>query len=272
MKTIIVATDFSPVSLNAAAYAVKMAETLGANMLLFNVYEFLPNYTEMVFDVDVDDLKKSADSQLLKFKADLLDQTNAQFIINTEARMGVFEDELISICERLNPYAVIMGSQGKTTAENILMGSHAGKTIDHFTWPVITVPPTVTFSAIKKIAIAYDFEKEIDANLIADIKLLTQDFKASIDILNTAQEDEFNENFIFLSRMLEKSFKPFLIKYHFLTSNQLEDGILKYVDSNNIDLLIVMPKLHNFFQKLFHKSHSKQLVLHCHVPVMSLSK
>ena len=272
MKTIIVATDFSPVALNAAAYAVKMATSLGANMHLFNVYEFLPNYSEMVFDINVDDLKKSADSQLLKFKADLLDQTNAQFIITTEVRMGVFKDELISICERLNPYAVIMGSQGKTTAENILMGSHAGKTIDHFTWPIITVPPTVTFSAIKKIAIAYDFEKEIEVNLIADIKLLAQDFNASIDILNTAHEDEFNENFIFLSRMLENSFKPFEIKYHFLTSNQLEEGILKYVDNNNIDLLIVMPKHHNLFQKLFHKSHSKQLVLHCHVPVMSVSK
>ena len=81
----------------------------------------MPNYTEMVFDVNVDDLKKFATSQLSKFKADLLEKTNAQFIINTEVRMGVFEDELISICERLNPYAVIMGSQGKTTAENILM-------------------------------------------------------------------------------------------------------------------------------------------------------
>ena len=108
-------------------------------------------------------------------------------------------------------------------------------------------------------------------NLIADIKLLAQDFNASIDILNTAHEDEFNENFIFLSRMLENSFKPFEIKYHFLTSNQLEEGILKYVDTNNIDLLIVMPKHHNLFQKLFHKSHSKQLVLHSHVPVMSVS-
>ena len=272
MKTIIVATDFSPVALNAAAYAVKMATSLGANMLLFNVYEFLPNYTEMVFDVNVDDLKKSATSQLSKFKADLLEQTNAQFIINTEVRMGVFEDELISICERLNPYAVIMGSQGKSTAENILMGSHAGKTINHFTWPIITVPPTFTFSAIKKIGIAYDFEKEIEVNLVADIKLLAQDFGASIDILNTAHEDEFNENFIFLSRMVENSFKPFEIKYHFLTSNQLEDGILNYVNTNNIDLLIVMPKHHNLFQKLFHKSHSKQLVLHCHVPVMSVNK
>ena len=266
MKTIIVATDFSPVALNAAAYAVKMA-----NMLLFNVYEVLPNYSEMVFNVDVDDLKKSATAQLLKFKEDLIEQTNAQFIITTEVRMGVFKDELTSICERLNPYAVVMGSQGKTTAENILIGSHAGRTINHFTWPIITVPPTVTFSAIKKIGIAYDFEKAIEVNLIADIKLLAQDFKASIDILNTAQEDEFDENFIFLSRMLEDSFKPFEIKYHFLTYNQIEDGILKHVDNNNIDLLIVMPKHHNLFQKLFHKSHSKQLVLHCHVPVMSIS-
>ena len=272
MKTIIIATDFSSVALNAATYTIKMAEAIGANMVLFNVYEIIPNYGEMIIDIDVDDLKKSAETQILKFKSDLFQQTNSDVNITTEVRLGVFKDELRIICERLNPYAVIMGSQGKTATEHFLMGSHAGKTINHFAWPIITVPSTVTFSAIKKIGIAYDFEEAIDQDLIVDIKLFAQDFNASIDILNAAHEDEFDENLIFLSRMLEESFKPFIIKYHFLASHETEEGILKFVDNNNVDLLIVMPKHHSLFQKLFHKNHTRQLVLHCHVPVMVLSK
>ena len=272
MKTIIVATDFSPVALNAAAYAVKMAKTLGADLLLFNVFEVIPNYGEMIIDLNVDDLKKSSETQLAKFKTELLEQTSADFTINTEVRLGVFKDELLSICTRINPYAIVMGSQGKTTAEHFFIGSHAGKTINHFAWPTITVPESVTFSAIKKIGIAYDFEAAIEDDLIAEIKLLAHDFNASIDILNATEEDEFDENFIFLSHKLENTFKPFLVKYHFLTSHQSEEGIIKFVDNNNIDLLIVMPKHHSLFQKLFNRSHTKQLVLHCHVPVMSLSK
>ena len=272
MKTIILATDFSPIALNAAKYAVKIAETIGAEILLFNVYEVLPNYGEMVIDININDLKKSAETQLLNFKSELVQQISSNLNVTTELRLGVFNDELISICERINPYAVIMGSQGKTAAEHFLMGSHAGNTINHFAWPIITVPSTFTFSAIKKIGIAYDFEEVIKEDLIADIKLIAKDFNASIDILNAVHEEEFNENFTSLSSQLENAFRPFEIKYHFLTSQQTEEAILKFVEANNVDLLIVMPKHYNIFQRLFHKSHSKQLVLHCHVPVMSLTK
>ena len=272
MKTIILATDFSPVSLNAAAYAVKMANVVNANILLFNVYEVIPNYGEIIFDVNVDDLKETAEDQITKFRLDILQQTNSNCVITTEVRLGVFKDEMLSVCERISPYAVVMGSQGKSESELLFMGTHAGKTINHFAWPLITVPASATYSTIKKIGVAYDFAEAIDDQLIGKIKLLAQDFNASIDILNSAHEDEFDENFIFLSRMLENSFKPLLVTYHFLTSQHNEESILKFVDSNKIDLLIVMPKYHSFLQKIFHRSYTKQLVLHCHVPVMSLSK
>lgn len=272
MNTIIVATDFSPVALNAAEYAVKMAKILGADILLFNVYEVLPNYGEMVMDLDVEDLKKAAHTSILSIKKTLLKETNTGVTISTEVRLGVFKNELTALCESINPYAVIMGSQGKSKTEHFLMGSHAGKTMNHFAWPIITVPPTATFSTIKKIAIAYDFEIAIQENLINDIKLLAKDFTASIDILNVADEADFNENFVFLSRVLEDAFKPINIKYDLLAAHHSDDGILKFVDENNIDLLIVMPKHHNLFERLFQKSHTKNLVLHCHVPVMELSE
>lgn len=272
MKTIIVATDFSTVALNAAEYAVKMANTLGADVLLFNVYEVLPNYGEIVFNVDVEELKRSARAEIQKLKKTLLNQANINFNIGTEISMGLFKDELIKVCETVQPYAVIMGSQGKSKTEHFLMGSHAGKMINHFAWPIITVPPTAKFSAIKKIAIAYDFELVIQKNLINDIKLLAKDFNASIDILNAEDEADFNENFVFLSRTLEDAFKPINIKYDLVTSHHSDEGILKFVDENNIDLLVVMPKHHNLLEKWFQKSHTKNLVLHSHVPVMELNE
>ena len=240
--------------------------------MLFNVYEVIPNYGEILFDVDVEDLKKTAEIEILKFKADIFKQTNPNCIITTEVRLGVFKDELISVCERITPFAVIMGSQGKSKTEHFFMGSHAGNSIHHFAWPIITVPSSATYSAIKKIGIAYDFEEAMDEDLIADIKFIAQNFNASIDILNAAHLNDFNESFIFLSRTLEYALKPHVVAFHFIASGQIEEGIIKFVEINDVDLLIVMPKHYNLFQKIFHRSHSKQLVLNCHVPVMSLSK
>ena len=272
MKTIILATDFSAAALNAGVYAVKMAKTVDTTVLILNVYEVIANYGEMVIDLDVNDLKINAEREMLQFKSTLIQQTNTNSSITTEVRLGIFKDELVSMCERINPYAVIMGSQGKTATENFLMGGHAGKSINHFSWPMITVPANAVFAGIKKIAIAYDFNAAIEEDLIKDIKLLALDFNATIDIINAANEAEFDAEFTTLSHTLERAFKPLQINYNFLAVNNTEEGILAFVDDNNIDLLIVMPKHHNFFQKIFQKSHTKNLILHSHIPVLSLNK
>ncbi|MBK8610684.1 MAG: universal stress protein [Chitinophagaceae bacterium] len=62
----------------------------------------------------------------------------------------VFFHELKEVCERVKPYTVVMGSQGKTAAEHILFGSHATHAIKDLEWPVITVPPNAKYTTIKK--------------------------------------------------------------------------------------------------------------------------
>jgi nucleotide-binding universal stress UspA family protein len=272
MKTIIIATDFSSATMNAATYGIKMAESVKADVMLFNVCEVLANYGEMVIDINVDDLKKDALSDMETFKGDLIRNTSTTINIISDVRLGVFADELNTLCETVNPYAVIMGSQGRTSAERILFGTHALYAMKHLVWPLITVPATATFSNIKKIGLAYDFEKELDNNFIDEIKLLAHDFDATIHVLNAAREDEFDADFVLLSSRLEKMLAPFSVKYHFITTIDANQGIIDFADNNDIDLLIVMPKYHNLLEKIIFKSHTKQMVLHSHVPVLALHK
>jgi nucleotide-binding universal stress UspA family protein len=62
---------------------------------------------------------------------------------------------------------------------------------------------------------------------------------------------------------------PVTPKYHFITSENIDEGIIDFAETNNIDLLIVLPKRHTLLDKLLHKSLTTQLVLHSHVPVMA---
>jgi nucleotide-binding universal stress UspA family protein len=59
-------------------------------------------------------------------------------------------------------------------------------------------------------------------------------------------------------------------QYHFIADENIDLGIMKFIEQNEIDMLIVLPKRHKLLDKLFHKSHTKQMVLHAHVPVMAL--
>jgi nucleotide-binding universal stress UspA family protein len=272
MKTIIIPTDFSAAAMNAATYGIKMAEAVKADVMLFNVFEVLANYGEIVIDLNVDTLKKDAVNEMETLKANLIRSTGTKVNITSDVRLGVFAGELNALCETLNPYAVIMGSQGKTAAERVLFGTHALYAMKHLPWPLITVPATATFSSIKKIGLAYDFEKELDSNFTEEIKLLAYDFDATIHVLNAAKEDEFDADYVMLSSKLQKMLAPFTVKYHFITSDNANEGIVDFAEKNDIDLLIVMPKYHSLLEKIFFKSQSKQMVLHSHVPVLALHK
>jgi len=60
------------------------------------------------------------------------------------------------------------------------------------------------------------------------------------------------------SMKLEKLMKPVKPVYHFITDRNTDEGIIRFAEKNNLDLLIVMPKQRSFFESLIHKSFTKQ--------------
>ena len=59
-------------------------------------------------------------------------------------------------------------------------------------------------------------------------------------------------------------------KYDFVSSDNMDEGIIDFAEKNKIDLLVILPKRHDLLEKLTKQSHTKKLVLHSHVPVMAL--
>ncbi len=270
MKTIIVATDFSSTALNAAHYGIKMAKTVNAQILLLNVYEMQINFAEMGLPISVDDLKNIASNDM----ADLVDELNRStdnlIIIKSEVIMGSFYPVLEEVCKRENPYTVIMGCQGKTSTEHLFFGSHAVYAMKYLPWPLITVPDGATFSDIKKVGIACDFDRVTETLPAEEIQTLVNDFHASLHIINTGKKSEFDADVVFQSGLMQEMLKKLEPQYHFIEDSNVDDGIMKFVEQNAIDLLIILPKRHTLLDKIFHKSHTKQMVLHAHVPVMAL--
>jgi nucleotide-binding universal stress UspA family protein len=70
--------------------------------------------------------------------------------------------------------------------------------------------------------------------------------------------------------MLQEILAPLKPQYHLITGENIDESIISFVEKNNIDLLITLPKKRGLLEKLAHKSISKQLVLHTHVPVMAM--
>ena len=271
MKTIIIPTDFSPVATNALHFGIDMAKAINASILLLHVYQVPVSFTDTpIVLVSIEDLRKGAEEQIEKLKKEVEHLTSGSVKVYTETRMGNVTDELETLCSKINPFAVVMGTKGSSGVERILFGSNTLNAIRHLNWPVICVPPGKAFGhGIKKIGFACDFRDVVKSTPTHFIKEFVKEFNAELHVLNVVHDNkhfkpETPEQSILLHTLLEEA-NP---SYHFIEHADIEDGINEFAEKNNLDLIITIPKKHKLLQGIFKPSSTKQLVYQAHVPVM----
>jgi nucleotide-binding universal stress UspA family protein len=270
MKKILMATDFSSAAFNGANYAADMAAEINTGLVLLHVYQPPASYSELPSVIVDQDFIEHAEASIKELKGHLILRANGEIDVETRVITGGFYEELVRACKSIDPYAVIIGTQGKTAAETILFGSHAVHAMKHLQWPLIAVPPKARYRGVKRVGLACDLVNVAATIPAIEVKKLVQDFNAELHILNTGKNSEFSPEVVFESGLLQEMFIGIKPNYHFITSSDVDEGIIDFAGKNHIDLLIVVPKRHGLIDKLLHKSHTRQLVLHSHVPVMAL--
>jgi nucleotide-binding universal stress UspA family protein len=273
MKTIVMPVDFSPAALNAANYALDMAYAIKASVTLVYVCQFPVNISEVPVPGQVyTDIVEDANTRISELQKDLVHKSGDQVKIYTEVKEGNVITQVEELCNTLKPYAVVIGSHGTGSVERFLFGSNTLSAIKHLSWPLIIVPKGAKFTSISRIGLACDLKKVIESVHAEEIKKLVKEFHAILHVLhvNTEEQkrisDEEIEGSEWLSEMLQE-LKP---EFHFINKENIEDAINEFAEKNNLDLLITIPKNHGLLDRLIHKSYTKQVVLHTHVPVMSI--
>ena len=270
MKTIIVPLDFSDTSNNAMDYAVGLARNSGSSVLLFHAYQVPVSMTDVpIVLVSVEELQRNAEGKMADVKGSLEKRTEGVIKIYAETKLGDTVDELENVCNRVKPFAVVMGTKGATGLERVFFGSTTLTAIKHLSWPVIVVPPHKKYSSIKKIGFACDLRQVVETTPTHFIRDFVKEFNAELHVLNVDYKNSHfkpgtPEESLLLHTMLE-DLNP---KYDFIEDENIEAGIEKFAEKNNLDLVITIPKKHKLLEGLFRRSHTKDLVFHSHLPIM----
>jgi hypothetical protein len=142
----------------------------------------------------------------------------------------------------------------------------------HLEYPVIVVPLEAKFTNIRRIGLACDLKNVDESVPFSQIRSLVNQFNAELYILhiNPDGENGYTAEKTIESRSVQNMLDDLHPFYRFLDYDDIENGLEEFAETNNLDLLITVPKTHNIIDKLFHKSHSKKLVLHTHMPVMAI--
>jgi len=273
MKTIILPTDFSPIATNALHYSIEMAKATNATLLLFHVYQVPVTFTDVPLAVvSIEELENLAAEKLKTLQQEANHIASGAITIATEIRLGNVVDELEALCADIKPFAVIMGSKGSSGLEQMIYGSNTLTAIKHLTSPVICVPPGKLFgSGISKIGLACEFKDVLATTPIQIITDFVNAFKAELHVLNVDFKDRnFNPDTTTELEALYAMLTDMKPLYHFIEHWDIEDGINEFAETNNLDLVITIPKKHKLLEGLFKPSSTKQLIYQSHLPVMCI--
>lgn len=136
MKTILIATDFSPASRNASFYAIQLAKTFKANIILFNAFKADTSPLLKKGKLRYDALMQS-DKQLLE-EADFLDPERE--LIEVVCDEGISYKSIMDVANEKKVDCIVVGRKGNGSTIKDLLGSTATALTKNSNIPVIVVP------------------------------------------------------------------------------------------------------------------------------------
>jgi nucleotide-binding universal stress UspA family protein len=271
MNSILVPTDFSDTARNAGLYAVSLACELGIQkIILYNAYQ-APMSADpsmpavQLFDIDV--LKKTSEEGLEQFEQEMRSSCTRPVLFERKAEFQLLTSGVEELCKQNTIDAIVMGITGGSKVEEVLIGSNTISVAKHVTVPVFIVPNMARYRPIQRVVLACDFKKVVETMPVSAIKNLLELTRAKLHILNVTEKPSKADD-KFESLLLETFFQGYGPEYHFVHDTHFTDAINQFADSNDIDLIITIPKKHGLFEGLFRKSHTRALAFHSHVPLM----
>jgi len=269
MKNILVPTDFSAASRNATEYAAAIAHDFNAKLILVNI---------VVPPIVIEDTSAAAylmteaeilegDKRLLKKE---IEKFSKKFKLEVEGfiREGSPSEIIMQFAESKHADLIVMGMKGKGKS-NSIFGSTTVTVMRKSEVPVFVIPQQHTFSPIRTITFASEFDVEKENYSI--IRELAEKYKAFIQIVNVQKKEELMSVNDAIGKMeANLSFVELDRRFNTVESTSVERGINEFLQKNPSDILAMVAHKHSFFQRMFGIVHTKEMSYQTRIPLLVL--
>jgi len=275
MKKILFPTDFSNVSNNAFLYVLKLAENLDAEIITLHVYELpvvnntdgFPGYLTEIYDSVEWSQFESYKKQivLLREIAEANGFTNIK--LSHELLMGDLVGNIKEILKREVIDYVVMGTKGATGLKETFVGSTAATVATDIDAIVLAIPENSHYQPIKNIAFTSRF-REKDRLALTKLLKLAKGFDAKVHCLYVKTSNSDLKEVVLADWQLVFKNEP--VDFHIIENENVEETILDFTQSQNIDLLAMLHYKKSFLEGLFHFSLTKKIVHHIQIPILAM--
>jgi nucleotide-binding universal stress UspA family protein len=285
MKKILVPTDFSSFSDHACDYALKLAESLNAELKLFHSFldpvlgSPVPLYDFGGYEKTHKEIVKLNEEQVEEEMEKLYRKLNECAekegmerisMKSYQIENGFPDEEILNFCKLYQPDLVVMGTKGSGGVIKDLFGSVTEKVLENAEVPVLAIPETPYGGVIERIMYATDFD---DSDNIAIDKLMriVEPLGVKLYIAHVC----FGEMFDKEKEQMKAIEKYVIEKYPMVEShfNIIEcENILQafddFVEENLIDIISLTTHKRNIFKKILNPSFAKKMLFHTKAPLL----
>jgi len=270
IKNILVPVDFSASSKNALKAAIKVAKKASAKIHMVNavhIHTPLPHLRggSLVQEV-VADYEEQVKAAFEKLESEIIELKDVPH--DTDRFVAYLTDAIYSEVEKKDIDLVVMGTRAQHTMGERLLGSNAVDIIKMCDVPVLVIPETYTSFSPEKIGFASDFLKVPDYGPLQILKDLAALYDAEVMVFHIAEEiGEEEQKQIDKIKEALSSLKNFSIRI--ASYDKVTEGIKHFAKSHELDVLALMPRKHNLFERLFVQSVTKTIAIDIDIPLLA---
>ncbi|NHA02602.1 universal stress protein [Mucilaginibacter sp. HC2] len=280
MKTIVIATDFSEGSKDAARYGYHLAQQVRSNVLLCHAIIIpaeIPQSGLILWqDEEYELLLDDSAAALRDFKEVLdnsLPATGFHPVISCRSQPGIMANVVKAMAATPDSELVVSGTHQGGVLSDLLLGNHASNLIDSADKPVLLVAPGTKFRPVKKIAFATEFnDPENDLKHIYQLVYWARQLNAEVllvHICSTKNESPVLKDNIadYLVDISNNADYPNIF-YRLIRNDRVDEGLEWICDHGQVDMLAMVHQPRNLFGELFAHSHTKQMAGHLQLPLL----
>ncbi|WP_340063320.1 universal stress protein [Ascidiimonas aurantiaca] len=280
MKKILIPTDFSDNAFNAVRYALQLFAEETCTFTLLNSYnppmaeQVNPMTTADTARVILDMAKKTSEDGLnevlQKISADF---PNKNHTFKTVSEYNFLKEAIEELVEAEKPDLIVMGTKGASGLKEIFLGSNTARVISQIECPLLAVPENATFSPIKEIAFATDYDYYFERSEMETMIDLINKFDAGFHVFHVLEHgEELPEVKAKVRNYLADIFKEQKPDFRLLTEAKLDTATRIFIQSRDVDLLCMVTRKQTFIERLFGKSRTGGISFHVQIPLLILRK
>ena len=277
MKRILVPTDFSKTSIIALEVACEIAKKGGAEVIALHVVEeataesfrvtgeVIPqNFEDRLYTMK---MLEKAKKQLEKL---VMDPKFSSIKLDGELRLGNAYHGMNAIITEQKVDLVVMGTQGHSRLQEMIIGSNTEKVVRHSKVPVLSVHKKPSKVNFKNIVYATAMSK--DEEKFAKVVLKAQAmYNSKIHLVRVNTPGDFQRDKVAKEYMEKFAKKMGLKNYTINVYNDLteEEGIIYFAESIKADMIAMATHGRTGFAHVLAGSIAEEVVSHAKRPVLT---